>query len=286
MKKHKGLKISLIVAIVCILGGFSLLGIGLAKGGSLRYLSVSNDTVSWWPWKHGNIGIWIGDDHDTLSEWDDDSDEYIRNETEYKQDLEKFSGIVIEANVGEVHITSGSKNQLRYHAKHEEAIQYEVKDGVLHIRMQHHGNHNENTIMYLSLTTDLLNILDVYNKAGNISIDGVRTKKLQIHTDAGNIDLEDIYSEQSNIKQECGNIEMEGSFMNKTTISNAVGNTEITLQGNVRDYFIQAANTLGNSEIFDKEYQGSMDTSVGDTEASNHILIENELGNLEVSIKD
>ena len=74
--------------------------------------------------------------------------------------------------------------------------------------------------------------------------------------------------------------------MNKTTISNAVGNTEITLQGNVRDYFIQAVNALGNSEIFDKEYQGSMDTSVGSTEASNHILIKNELGNLEVSIKD
>ena len=286
MKKHKALKIFLIVAVVCILGGFTLLGIGLAKGGSLRYLSVSSDTVSWWPWKHSGIGISIGYDHDTLREWDDDSDEHERNKTEYKQDLEKLSGIVIEANVGEVHITSGSKNQLRYHVKHQEAIQYEVKDGVLHIRIQHHGNHNENAGVYLCLTKDLLNTLDVYNEAGNIYIDGVRTKKLQIHTNAGNIELEDIYSEQSNIEQECGNIEMEGSFMNKTTISNAVGNTEITLKGNARDYFIQAVNTLGNSEIFDKEYQGSADTGVGSTEAGNHVLIKNELGNLEVSMED
>ena len=221
-----------------------------------------------------------------MSEWDDDLDEHERNKTEYKQDLGKLSGVVIEANVGEVHITSGSKNQLRYYAKHQEAVQCEIKDGMLHIRIQHHGNHNENAGVYLSLTGDLLNTLDVYNEAGNIYIDGVRTKKLQIHTDAGNIELEDIYSEQSNIEQECGNIEMEGSFMNKTTISNAVGNTEITLRGNVRDYFIQAVNTLGNSDIFDREYQGSADTSVGNTEASNHVLIENELGNLEVSMED
>ena len=48
MKKHRGIRTLVVVSVVLMVLGSLCIGVGIAKGGDLRYLHVDKDTVDWW----------------------------------------------------------------------------------------------------------------------------------------------------------------------------------------------------------------------------------------------
>ena len=59
MKKHRGIRTLVVVSVVLMVLGSLCIGVGIAKGGDLRYLHVDKDTVDWWPF-NGSFGIHPG----------------------------------------------------------------------------------------------------------------------------------------------------------------------------------------------------------------------------------
>ena len=63
MKTHRGIRTLVVVSVVLMVLGSLCIGVGIAKGGDLRYLHVDKDTVDWWPF-NGSFGIQLGDSFD------------------------------------------------------------------------------------------------------------------------------------------------------------------------------------------------------------------------------
>ena len=56
MKKHNGIKVTLIISIICVIIGAFCIGMGIVQNGDIAYLRVDNQTAPWWPF-HGSFGI-------------------------------------------------------------------------------------------------------------------------------------------------------------------------------------------------------------------------------------
>ncbi|MEG0527591.1 MAG: DUF4097 family beta strand repeat-containing protein [Longicatena sp.] len=277
MKKHRGAKITVIISFILIICGSLLLGAGVVQGGSLRYLSVNSNTVSWWPFGFGNIGVGFFDEA-----FDDDFMDSSNSGTSEKQlgDVKSFS---IDADVADIEIHRGTTNKIRYRVRSNQNISIDENSGNVSVALKHKRgiNHNNGSI-YVELKDEIYDKIKVDCAVGEISINGTKTKELIVKADLGNIELEDIYSEETKVDEKCGEINIDGVLLGRSEISNKLGSTDVNIKGNPSEYRYEVKNSLGSTQIMDSDHDGKADVAGGNSSAKNFISIKNSLGDIEL----
>lgn len=276
MKKRKGIKVFIIIAFVFILLGSIFIGAGLMKGGSLKYLSISKETASWWPFEHGSMGI-------NFDIFDEDISVSTKN---YEETLDSVKSVFIDADAADITIRRGTQNKLIYKIRKKEYLSIRNNHGDLNIQVDHHNHlHNMNTKIILELRDDVYDSIIVDSKMGDVLIEDVHAKAMNVNMKLGDVELKNIVSQSLNVDQKCGDIDVEGVLLNKTTISNKLGETQVYVRGNKNDYRYEVKNTMGDSEILGMEHEFSTDISSGNAAAHNLIQIDNKLGDIELDIR-
>ena len=278
MKKHRGTKIIVILSFVCIIVGSLLLGAGLVQGGSLRYLGVNADTVSWWPFPFGNIGFGIWDEEDNTALYTDSGLS--------TKELENASSIYVDVDVADIDITRSSHNRISYKASTNENISIQEDDGKISIRLKHNsGFHQKGGKLSIELSDKVFDSIEVECKVGEVTMRGIKTKDLQVKANLGSINLKNMYSEATDIEEKCGEIDIEGVFLGKSEIINKLGSSDVIVKGNPQDYHYEVKNSLGNTEVMGNDHTGSADLSSGNVNAKNYVYIKNSLGDIELEFQ-
>ena len=274
MKKYKGMKITAIIGLVFLLLGAGCIGAGIVKGGSLRYLQVNSDTLSWWPFP--NIGVGINTKLD-----------YSKRQS-YEEALQDVKSVEINADLGDITVKRGSSNRISYKTVKKEYVKIQNIDGYLTIDIDHPSKLNVNnkvTQLTLELSDALYERIFVDTQLGDLDILGVRTKALEVHLNLGDLDVKNIYSEGTNIDLSCGDLDVEGELLNETRIENDLGESDVKLRGNRDEYRYEVKNNLGDSEILGHENEFNCNMQGGNQGAKNHVVIENSLGDIEFDIR-
>lgn len=276
MKKHRGMKITLIVAMVFVIIGAILVGAGIAKGGSLRYLSVNSQTASWWPFHKASVGI--GGSFD-----DDDNN---AKKVHYDKSFETVRSLQVDVGIADIEIRKGNENRIVYRSNRDDDIKVSNKDGALTLVIKNDkiitNNSASKLIIYLKDATYEKLFIDI--KIGDIDIIDFHAKDIEIYSKLGDIDMEGLYSERLMIDQKCGDIDVEGQLLQTTTIHNKLGDTEVNIRGNREDYRYEINNNLGDSEILGMEKEYSAKMTGGNSQAKHFVQIDNTMGDLEFSI--
>lgn len=281
MKKHKGMKIATVIGIVVLLLGAILFGAGLAYGGSLRYLSVNKQTVSWWPFSHGSIGIGNGEFQN-----ENDDDYFGGSWNRYQGDLGDIKVVDIKVDMGDVEIKRGSQNVIKYQVKDDKYITINNINGNLSIDINHDlFKNNSFASVVLELKDKDYDKISIQNKLGDIDVEGIHAKAMDIDLDLGDIDMEAIYSESFLLNQQCGDIDISGTLLGKSEIYNKLGSTDVLIQGDEESYQYSIHNTLGDTNVLGNDHVGRANVQGGYKTAKNSIKIEDKLGDIKFDIR-
>jgi len=137
--------------------------------------------------------------------------------------------------------------------------------------------------------------------AGNVVIDGLKTKKLEIDGGAGdvkgknivaqmvdidggvgNIDFEQVELNNTTIDAGVGNVDIEGILTGKTDIDCGVGNIDLNIKGTTDDYNIKVEKGLGSIRINGQKYS---DLNWNNLTADNSIDIDGGVGDIDINFE-
>lgn len=275
MKQRKRRLYIIVISIVCMVLGAFCIGIGLAKGGDLRYLHVGKDTVSWWPF-HGNIGVGVYVDDNT-----DDG-----NKEKWEESLSDISSLTLEVAYGDVKIQRGSENKLSFRDIDRDDVTLEQADGQLTIRVENErvfdGSDEE---VVVTLTDRQYENIRIVNQLGDIDIKDVYAKHMDIDEKMGDISLKNIMCADLLIEQSAGDIDVEGQLKGNSVIRNSMGDIDVKIEGRQSDYRYKVKNSLGDTEIQEREYEGMCDIEEGNPSSSNYVQIHSKMGDIELAFR-
>ncbi len=138
--------------------------------------------------------------------------------------------------------------------------------------------------------------------AGNITIDGLHTKRLEINAGAGNIDGEGLTADKVSVDGGVGNVTLDdvkftdavfdcgvgkldisGSLIGDTDISCGVGSVDLDLTGNVNNYSFKVDSGLGAVRLNGKKISGNHKANIN---AENMIQVDGGIGSVDISLDE
>lgn len=281
MKKSNHTKIFFGVAIVLMVAGAICLGVGVAEGGSLHYVSIDRETASWWPFKDAQLmSFGFLDDTDGIS--------IVSNshKSSYTQDLQDVSSLQIDMDLGDIELVRGSENKVRFENIDKKYVDCKEENGSVTLKVDHpnswSNSYNEKII--IELKDREYDLIEIENKLGELELEGIKAKKFHIVSKLGSIDLNDITSKDLYVEEKSGNIDIEGNLKGNSIIMNKMGETTVEINGNEKDYRLSVENKMGDTTILDNDYQGSVSITRGDEKAENFVKVESKMGDVEVDI--
>lgn len=266
--KKRMMKRMLGVAALCIIVGAIVFGIGLTQGGSLRYLSVTSDTVPWIPFKSG-FGVRFGNiqHHQTKNTFDD------------------IKAVQVDGDYADVNFCKGNENSITFSTKSgEDAVHYRNDNGILKIRIAHKEKDQVSSSTIKVEVTHPLTYIRVNTSAGDLRIKEVEADRIDAKLMLGDITMTDIISNHTGIHGQCGDISVKGKLFHDTSITNKLGNTNVELKGNPNDYYYHIINQLGDSKIMNKAYEGRVDMKNGSQNMNNQVQLQNDTGDINFDI--
>lgn len=284
MKKSNHTKIFFGVAIVLMVAGAICLGVGVAEGGSLHYVSIDRETASWWPFKDARlISFGFLDDTD---EFDGISIASNSHKSTYTQDLQDVSSLHIDMDLGDIELVRGSENTVRFENIDKKYVDCKEENGSVTLKVDHpnswSNSYNEKII--IELKDREYDLIEIENKLGELELEGIKAKKFHIVSKLGSVDLNDITSKDLYVEEKSGNIDIEGNLKGNSIIMNKMGETTVEINGNEKDYRLSVENKMGDTTILDNDYQGSVSITRGDEKAENFVKVESKMGDVEVDI--
>lgn len=274
MKKHKKSKIIVVIAIICLLMGSIFVGVGLAKGGSLRYMSLNSNTVSWWPFRHGDFEFSFGNT-------------FGNEKYTYSENIDNISSLHISIDIGDVEIRRGGQNKVTFKGIDKEYINFKNSGGKLDIEVNNSSilkmNNHGSVLIYVQ--DKVYDSIRISNSLGDVELQNIQAREFDIDTKLGDLDLEGITSEKLTVDQKCGDISIEGRLLGNTQIQNKLGETDIEVNERMEEYYYTVKNSLGDTSIQDNDYDLNANISGGRADAKNSLRVENSVGDVSIEFR-
>lgn len=281
MKESNRMKKLVIGAIALIIAGAVCLGVGLAEGGDISYISINYKTAKWWPFKHAELmSFRLGDISDEVDPFDSDYQSYTK-------ELKDVSALQVKVDLGDIQVIRGSRNLIKFYNMMEDAVDLQEENGIVNLEIDHPdmwSNHYDERIV-IELTDKEFDRIEVENKAGEIEIAGIRAQKFHIEAKVGDIELQDIESKDLYVEEKTGSIHIDGKLLGNSIIMNKLGETDVNIRGKESDYHFDVSNKLGETTILGKDYDGSASVIRGNEKAPNFVKIEVKTGSVEVDVR-
>lgn len=282
MKKHRGIRALVLVSIALMVLGSLCIGVGIAKGGDLRYLHVGKDTVDWWPFK-GSFGIQL-DNTLSFTSWEDE--EYSYNER-WDQPLQEVKSLSLDIRLGDVRVERGKENKITFLDIRKETVKVKQEKGVVTITVDNpevfKGNRDDTVIITLKDTQ--YERIHINNKLGDVQLASLSAKHISVEEKLGDITLENIVSRDLTIAQSAGDIEVDGQLYGNSVVKNSMGDIVIHVRGSQKDYRYRVKNTMGDTQIQNREWELQCDTEEGNWSSNNYLQLYSSMGDIDLQFE-
>ena len=242
MKTHRGIRTLVVVSVVLMVLGSLCIGVGIAKGGDLRYLHVDKDTVDWWPF-NGSFGIQLGDSFDFTS-WEEEKHSYKER---WDQSLQEVESLSLDVSLGDVRIERGKENKITFLDIRKEKVNIKQEKGNVTVTVDNpdisKGNRNRNDTIIVTL------------------------KDKQ---------YERIYVED---------IEVDGQLYGNSVVKSSMGDITIHVRGDQKDYRYRVKNTMGDTQIQNREWELSCDAEEGNRSSDNYLQLHSSMGDIDLQFE-
>lgn len=264
MKKPKRRnRILFVLSMVCLLIGSTIIGVGLALGGDLHYMSLSKQTADWWPFSRGSIGMNISFVDDILDEAEDNiSDIDISGNQEIRDKVEKSLDSVvnldIDVEVGDAIIQIGSENKVTFYNMSDREWEIRYDEGETKIETNNKIKRiNSDAKMVIEVKAGEVSSLDISVDVGNLEVNDQNLKELDASCDVGSMSFKNVVSNYTKLSTDTGTISFAGELHGKTKIENDVGSVELTIKGKSEDYGYKIKTDMGEVEYDGQSFLGS-----------------------------
>lgn len=282
MKKHRGIRALILVSIALMILGSLCIGVGIAKGGDLRYLHVGKDTVDWWPFK-GSFGIQL-DNTLSFTSWEDE--EYSYNER-WDQPLQEVKSLSLDIRLGDVRVERGKENKITFLDIRKETVKVKQEKGVVTITVDNpevfKGNRDDTVIITLKDTQ--YERIHINNKLGDVQLASLSAKHISVEEKLGDITLENIVSRDLTIAQSAGDIEVDGQLYGNSVVKNSMGDIVIHVRGSQKDYRYRVKNTMGDTQIQNRGWELQCDTEEGNRSSNNYLQLYSSMGDIDLQFE-
>lgn len=262
-------KLVWVLVIVVFFLGACLAGAGVALGGQL----------------HDGFGLHYTSDKNPYRS---------SNETKLHQ-LESFSSLDMDIAFGDIEIIEGDSFELEIKNIPEESYTIEMKDGTLHItsRMKEHKGYSlfsgfQNLNYKLTLRIPVEGEYEsflLHASMGDISLNNIITKNLQITQDMGDVHVEDVEVRgDSTIINRMGDIKFYGSSLGGLRVNNEMGDIKLVLQGSEEEYSYDLSTSMGDVKINGETMSDGLGGHVsgGVQKAPYHIEADGSMGDIKL----
>lgn len=290
MKKHKGMKATFIISILCIMIGAFCVGMGIVQDGSIAYLHVDNETADWWPFR-GSFGINLGELTDNTAAT-----------YEFSQTFDDVNKLELDVVAITTTIRVGNSNSLHFYNIKKDQVSVSSTSNSLKIQSKNRRFMDKARLDITVRKADILKKLDIDVAAGHLAADGLRIKDLIVEGDATDVEMDDIQvqrkmelsaragsivmknmmSAHSELDVQAGSVELYGDFQGKTKIECEAGSVDLYLQGKEDSYGYKIKNKIGSVELGKHDYSGLSNEISERNSASNQLEIDCEAGSVEV----
>lgn len=291
MKKHNGIKVTLIISIICVIIGAFCIGMGIVQNGDIAYLRVDNQTAPWWPF-HGSFGIHLEEVAEDISK--------TKTFSQTFDDVDK-----LELNVAAVNTTIrvGDNNSLRFSNIYENQVSVSRSTNTMKVDVKNkHFLHKARLDITLK-KEDLLKKLEIDASTGHLTVQGLRLKdlivdgdatevemqkvqvsrKMELSAQAGSIDMKEMVSEHSEFDVQAGSIDVSGDLRGKSKIDCQAGSVNLYLQDKENQYGYQIKNEVGSVELGEQDYSGLSNEISVRNDAKNQLDIDCQAGSVEIA---
>lgn len=284
MKKHRGIRTLVVVSVVLMVLGSLCIGVGIAKGGDLRYLHVDKDTVDWWPF-NGSFGIQLGDSFDFTS-WEEEKHSYKER---WDQSLQEVESLSLDVTLGDVRIERGKENKITFLDIRKEKVNIKQEKGNVTVTVDNpdisKGNRNRNDTIIVTLKDKQYERIYVEDKLGDIQLKNLSAKHITIEEKLGDITLEHIVSKDLAIAQSAGDIEVDGQLYGNSVVKSSMGNITIHVRGDQKDYRYRVKNTMGDTQIQNREWELSCEAEEGNRSSDNYLQLHSSMGDIDLQFE-
>lgn len=231
--------------------------------------------------------------------------------TDINRSFDNVTSISAEPGFGTLRFKEGDSDQVEVIAENvsENFVVEKNHNGKLTVKGKYNfgnifgnnsGNGKSNITIYLP-SDFVADDVKIEAGAGNINIEELTTKRLDINAGAGNISGKNITASQvdldggvgdidfeevnlSNADIDCGvgNINLQGYLLGRNKIDCGVGEVDLTLKGSVEDYNIKIDKGLGNVSIDGQKYS---EIRWNNASTDNSLDIDGGVGNIEIEFE-
>lgn len=274
-------RILFILSMVCLLTGSTIIGVGLALGGDIRYTALSKQTADWWPFSQGSIGMNLGFINDIMDETEFDKGSQNTSD-KVEKSLDNVANLEVDIEVGNAIIQIGSENKVTFYNMSEDEWSIRYDDGETKVEtFSKIRRTNSNAKTVIEVKAGELTSLDISVDVGNIEIHDQTLRVLDASCDVGALSFNNVISNNSKLSTDTGSISFIGELKGKTKVENDVGSVSLSLTGKADDYGYKFKSDMGEIDYNGQTFHGSNSTEYQMTK-ENTLDITCDMGSVEV----
>lgn len=197
-------------------------------------------------------------------------------------ELEKFSSLVIESEVMDVHINRGEGYSLEYRTTKGLEPTYQVKNGTLTItqKKKHYNlfGINNGCDLFLTIPEDVtLSYANIESDVGDISINDMSWEKCDISADVGNIYVYGTNLGNAWFDSDTGDITLDECEFQSLDAQSDVGDVEISTRKELSAYELDFTTDVGDIRVNGRNYGR---TFYQQGTGKNYVKIQGDVGDI------
>ena len=204
-------------------------------------------------------------------------------------DLDDFSSMVVDTDIMDVTVKTGTKYSLHYECSRESHIpKYTVENGTLKVTQKHKGGFHLFSFgtggsAKLEITVPegvSIKNLDVKSDTGEVLITGISTDTTKVSLDTGSLKTEKCHLGETNIETDTGDVVLTGSDFGGIKVENDTGDIKISGCPSVRDFDkVEMETDTGDVTIYG-ENQGEKFSMTNDSGNGHKIKFGTDTGDI------
>lgn len=274
----KGFKVLIIMAVICASLGIALAGIGVSLGGWRNFLKWAEE---------GEFSFGIGLPKMSVGEieFNDRYEVYTGEGNKIAVAAnEEIQKIDLAVDGASVEVKKSDTDELRIAYESVRKLQFYVENGTLYIRQKNDAFIMSKTIELTIYIPERLQLAKVELElgGGKIVVDYMKADNFDVELGAGELVIKELYADRTSLmvgagaidvkKGEVGGMSIEvgmgsfdytGSIHGDISVECAMGSASFDLSGERMDYNYDIECAMGSVKVGDKEYNGIIDTSIG-----------------------
>lgn len=127
----------------------------------------------------------------------------------------------------------------------------------------------------------------IHSALGNVVLEDFKADTVEVTQAMGDIRLSDVWAESMKLEQAMGDVVYDGEHPGNMEIDNAMGDIEVTISDTKNHYRYECTTAMGSIKAAGQKQDGpSAKVKTGTADARYHLHLENDMGDIELEFED